>query len=287
MMTTMTATRRWPAIHAAGGRSGSRPLGSDPIGRGRRARMPGWSSPATPRAATRWNVALVGTLIGILVIANNVGNLFMTTLARDHPAVLLTLNSSNRMLGLTTNQLDPWSYYGIGSLRLLVADPLFFLLGRWYGDAAIRWVERKWASQGEVLRMFEGFQKAAYAPVFVAPNNVVCLLAGAGSMPIAGFLAANLAGTKYSLVPDPPCRRGAVVAPRRRARRLRALPVAAAGDLLRRRRRLVPLRPPPGRPRAPRRRGARGPGGRDRGASRTPTTADRSPGWSTQHASLR
>ena len=79
----------------------------------------------------------------------------MTTLARDHPAVLLTLNSSNRMLGLTTNQLDPWSYYGIGSLRLLVADPLFFLLGRWYGDAAIRWVERKWASQGEVLRMFE------------------------------------------------------------------------------------------------------------------------------------
>ena len=58
---------------------------------------------------------LVGTLIGILVIANNVGNLFMTTLARDHPAVLLSLNSSNRMLGLTTNQLDPWSYYGIGS----------------------------------------------------------------------------------------------------------------------------------------------------------------------------
>jgi membrane protein DedA with SNARE-associated domain len=155
---------------------------------------------ATRAKPPRRNVALVGTLIGILVIANNVGNLFMTTLARDHPAVLLTLNSSNRMLGLTTNQLDPWSYYGIGSLRLLVADPLFFLLGRWYGDAAIRWVERKWASQGEVLRMFErGFQKAAYAFVFVAPNNVVCLLAGAGSMPIAGFLAANLAGTATRL----------------------------------------------------------------------------------------
>jgi membrane protein DedA with SNARE-associated domain len=141
-------------------------------------------------------VALVGALIAVLVVANNIGNLSMTTLARDHPAVLLALNSTNRMLGLTTNQLDAWSYYGIGAARLLVADPLFFLLGRWYGDAAIRWVERKWASQGEMLRMFErGFQRAAYAFVFVAPNNVVCLLAGAGSMSVAGFFAANIAGT--------------------------------------------------------------------------------------------
>jgi len=144
----------------------------------------------------RWAVTVVGTLIGALVIANNVGNIFMTTLARDHPAVLLALNSTNRMLGLTTNQLDAWSYYGIGSARLLVADPLFFLLGRWYGDAAIRWVERKWASQGEVLRMFErGFQRAAYAFVFLAPNNVVCLLAGAGTMSVVGFVLANAAGT--------------------------------------------------------------------------------------------
>jgi membrane protein DedA with SNARE-associated domain len=152
--------------------------------------------PAHPPAPSRAAVTVVGTLIGILVVANNVGNIFITTLARDHPAVLLSLNSTNRVLGLTTNQLDPWSYYGIGSARLLVADPLFFLLGRWYGDAAIRWVERKWASQGEVLRMFErGFQRAGYLFVFVAPNNVVCLLAGAGTMPIAGFIAANAAGT--------------------------------------------------------------------------------------------
>ena len=158
------------------------------------------ASDATRSAPSRRTVALVGTAIGVLVVANNIGNLFMTTLARDHPAVLLSLNSTNRMLGLTTNQLDPLSYYGIGSLRLLVADPLFFLLGRWYGDAAIRWVERKWASQGEMLRMFErGFQRYAYAIVFVAPNNVVCLLAGAGSMPIGGFLAANLAGTATRL----------------------------------------------------------------------------------------
>lgn len=141
-------------------------------------------------------VVLVGTLIGILVVANNLGNALATTLAEDHPALLLALNSTNRILGLTTNQLDPVSYYLIGSLRLLVADPLFFILGVWYGDAAIRWVERKWASQGEMLRMFErGFNKAAYPVVFLAPNNVVCLLAGASGMPIGAFVVVNLAGT--------------------------------------------------------------------------------------------
>ncbi|CAN5183403.1 hypothetical protein BH23ACT9_BH23ACT9_29580 [soil metagenome] len=148
-----------------------------------------------PRPPRR-NVVLVGTLIGALVIANNLGAIFTTTLAEDHPAWLLALNSTNRSLGLTTNQLDPVSYYLLGSLRLLVADPLFFLLGLWYGDAALRWVERKWASQGELLRMIErGFDKAAYPVVFIAPNNVVCLLAGASRMPIGAFVAVNLAGT--------------------------------------------------------------------------------------------
>jgi membrane protein DedA with SNARE-associated domain len=148
------------------------------------------------RRPPRRAVAVVGVLIGILVVANNLGSLFTTTLAEDRPALLLALNSSNRSLALTTNQLDAWSYYLLGSLRLLVADPLFFLLGMWYGDAAIRWVERKWASQGEILRLFETwFQKAAYVVVFLAPNNPVCLLAGASGMPLAGFIAANLAGT--------------------------------------------------------------------------------------------
>lgn len=144
----------------------------------------------------RHKVAVVGVLIGILVVANNVGSIFTTTLADQHPAWLLALNSSNRSLGLTTNQLDAVSYYALGSLRLLVADPLFFLLGLWYGDAAIRWLERKWASQGELARQFERwFDKAAYPIVFLAPNNVVCLLAGASGMPLAGFVAANLTGT--------------------------------------------------------------------------------------------
>jgi membrane protein DedA with SNARE-associated domain len=148
------------------------------------------------RRPPRRYVVVVGTLIGLLVIATNVGNIFITTLAEDRPALLLALNSTNRVLGLVTNQLDPVTFYLLGSARLLVSDPLFFLLGLWYGDAAIRWVERKSSSQGEMLRRFESaFDKAAYPVVFFAPNNIVCLLAGASRMPVGAFIATNLAGT--------------------------------------------------------------------------------------------
>jgi membrane protein DedA with SNARE-associated domain len=138
---------------------------------------------------------VVGVLLA-LVVANTAGDLLTTTLADTHPLLLIALNSRNRVLVLTTNQLDAFSYYGVASLRLLAADPLFFLLGVWYGDAAIRWVERKWASQGQVLRWFEGaFAKASYPLVFLAPNNPICLFAGASGMAIPVFLVLNLSGT--------------------------------------------------------------------------------------------
>ena len=48
--------------------------------------------------------------------------------------------------------------------------------------------------------MFERwFDKAAYPIVAFAPNNIVCLLAGASGMPLAGFVAANLVGTVVRL----------------------------------------------------------------------------------------
>ena len=138
---------------------------------------------------------VIGVLIG-LVVANNVGDALTTTWADRHPLALIALNSRNRILVLTTNQLDAVSYYTVASLRLLASDPLFFLLGRWYGDAAIRWIEKKWASQGQVMRWFEGaFAKASYPLVFLAPNNPICLFAGAAGMSVAAFFALNVSGT--------------------------------------------------------------------------------------------
>ena len=70
-----------------------------------------------------------------------------------------------------------------GFLRLVVADPLFYFLGLFYGDAAIRWIERKAGDGATLIIWFEkAFHKARYPIVLIAPNNPVCLLAGATGM---------------------------------------------------------------------------------------------------------
>jgi membrane protein DedA with SNARE-associated domain len=152
---------------------------------------------ATPTARPgRGRLAVLAVPIVALIVMNNLGTALTTAWADRHPLALIALNAQNRTLILTTNQLDAWSYYLVGGLRLLVADPFFFLIGHWYGDTAIHWLERRTKTFGEVIRQWEGvFRKTAYPLIFMAPNNPLCLLAGATGMSVVGFFVTNVAGT--------------------------------------------------------------------------------------------
>jgi membrane protein DedA with SNARE-associated domain len=148
------------------------------------------------RRPSRRKLMLVAAPIIALIVCTNVGDAMAPTLVDTHPALLIALNPRNRNLVLVTNSLDPLTYYGIATVRLLLSDPLFFLLGWWYGDAAITWMERRTRTWGKSLRKAEGwFSKAAYPLIFVAPNQYICLFAGAAGMPVGAFFAVNIAGT--------------------------------------------------------------------------------------------
>jgi membrane protein DedA with SNARE-associated domain len=153
----------------------------------------------TERAAgppNRKRLGLVIAPIVGLIIAAYVGDALTTTLARDHPLLLILLNARSRILVLTTNQLDAVSYYLAAGGRLLASDPLFYLLGHWYGDAMIVWVEKRSKTFGEQIRLYErAFAKAAYPLVFIMPNPYICLFAGASGMKVRSFFALNIAGT--------------------------------------------------------------------------------------------
>lgn len=153
----------------------------------------------TERPAGRPNrsrVALVVAPIIGLIVAAYVGDALTTTLADKHPLLLVLLNARSRILVLTTNQLDAVSYYLAAGLRLLASDPLFYLLGRWYGDAMIVWVEKRSKTFGEQIRLYErAFAKAAYPLVFIMPNPYICLFAGASGMRVGSFFTLNIAGT--------------------------------------------------------------------------------------------
>ena len=149
--------------------------------------------PGPPSKAARNLV--IGTLIAF-VVAANLGNLFLSILVEDRPLLFIGLNAQNRNLALASGELSAWSFYLVGFLRLVGPDPLFFLLGRWYGDAAIRWMERTAPSYGGLLRQLETwFDKARFPVVAFAPNNPICLFAGAAGMSWGAFIAANTIGT--------------------------------------------------------------------------------------------
>ncbi|HEY8526037.1 MAG TPA: hypothetical protein VIL48_13795 [Acidimicrobiales bacterium] len=148
------------------------------------------------RPPSRRAVAAVAVPLVALLIGGYIGDAAAPSLVDTHPAWLIALNPRNRNFVLTTNSLDAWTYYGLGAFRLLLTDPAFFLLGYWYGDAAVRWMEKRTRTWGDLLRQLEQwFGKAAYPLIFVAPNNYICLFSGAAGMPLKAFFAVNIAGT--------------------------------------------------------------------------------------------
>ena len=149
----------------------------------------------------RRRLALLLAPISALVVCSMVGSALAPTLITEHPVWLLALDARIRHVLLVANQIDAVPYYVIGTLRLTVSDPLFYLLGYWYGEAALSWVDANSGTVGRMLRVLERFfGKASYPLVFIAPNNYICLFAGASRMTPPVFLTLNISGTLTRLV---------------------------------------------------------------------------------------
>jgi len=159
---------------------------------------PGAPGPVT---VDRRRLALLLVPITAFVVASNIGTILSARLVADHPAVLIALDARLRHLLLAVAaDIDPSAYFVIGFLRLIASDPLFYLLGHWYGDAGLRWMERKAGGVPGYLKWIERwFPKAAWPLVALMPNNLICLLAGATRMRPRVFMALNAGGTLVRL----------------------------------------------------------------------------------------
>lgn len=131
----------------------------------------------------------------IVAIAAYIGDALSPTLVVEAPLLLVALVPRNRVLVLAAPQLEFVPFFVVGMVRLALTDPLYYLFGRWYGDRAIAWAERHSGAPRTVRAIERWFRRLAYPVVLVAPNNVVCVLAGATGMSVPGFLLANLGGT--------------------------------------------------------------------------------------------
>jgi membrane protein DedA with SNARE-associated domain len=133
-------------------------------------------------------------------VAGTVVNLASPALIKHHPLVVIFFNPINRYLILAATKVGVWQFFAVGFIRLVLTDPLYFLLGRWFGDGALDWIENKTGNTGTVPFIKKWFGRAGPAFVFLAPNAYVCLLAGASGMNVPMFVGLNATGTIGRLI---------------------------------------------------------------------------------------
>ncbi|HKA02858.1 MAG TPA: hypothetical protein VKD67_00975 [Acidimicrobiales bacterium] len=138
-----------------------------------------------PAPIQRGRLAVLLGVISALLVASNVGTILSATLVRDHPVALLALSARNRHLLLTVAAgIGAVPYALVSFARLVAPAAAFYLLGLWYGDRGLRWLERQAGGTPASIRWVErGFDRAAVPILFLMPgSNLVCLLAGARQM---------------------------------------------------------------------------------------------------------
>jgi len=146
-------------------------------------------------------VRLVLAFVAVTQITALAGDLALGWFVDHHPALLIALNPRNRHLLLVTNQLDAITFYLIGFSRLILSDPVYYLLGFWYGQRALAWIETRSPTFGPVVRDTEKiFKIGSYPLIFFAPNNIICAGAAATGVPLRAFIVLNVSGTITRLV---------------------------------------------------------------------------------------
>jgi membrane protein DedA with SNARE-associated domain len=143
---------------------------------------------------------MVVTPIIFLVLLSTVGNAIHPALVKNHPLWLLAAEPRNRWVILVADKVSFWPLFVIATVRRLLSDPLFFLLGHMYGDRAVRWAERRFDGGTGVIKLVERlFHRAAPVLVFLFPGPLVCVMAGATGMNVIVFAVLNVVGTMVTV----------------------------------------------------------------------------------------
>lgn len=155
--------------------------------------------PSRPSRPSHHVVRIVIAIVVIRTLMAWAGDIFFAWFIPDeenpeagNPLLLVLLNTRKRYLLLAKDE-PVVLFFAAAMASQLLMDPLFYLLGRWYGDAGKRWMERQF---GSGMRSIESaFERASYPLVAIMPNAYICLLAGAAAMNPVTFFVLNLGGT--------------------------------------------------------------------------------------------
>jgi uncharacterized membrane protein YgcG len=139
-------------------------------------------------------------LTAVLFALGTTGTNLGPALVDERPRLVLLLSSRNRNLVGAVPYVDATSFFAIGFARILLAAVALYLVGRWYGDATVRWVERRAGGMPAEVRWIERVvARSQTVAVLVFPgSNVVNALVGHAKMPPRRFASCRSASRPSS-----------------------------------------------------------------------------------------
>lgn len=146
-------------------------------------------------------VSLTLAPIVLMTVAANIANAFFAPLFDNHPLVLIAFDARARNLILVTAKIGFLAWFVVAMIRRTIFHPLYFLLGRWYGEAAVRWIAKRSPDLASLVTTIEGwFPRYGWLIVTINSHPLICVLAGASAMRMAAFVAYNIVGNAISLL---------------------------------------------------------------------------------------
>jgi membrane protein DedA with SNARE-associated domain len=132
-----------------------------------------------------------------------VANTTWAALEKSHPAKLIMLSARNRFLVVAVPHISSWALWAVlATARLLAAAVVCHMIGRCYGDRALRWFWRFLGMPQQQVARFEA--QVARAEWFVVPffvgSNIVWALTGAARTSWKRLMPLALIGIAVRLV---------------------------------------------------------------------------------------
>jgi len=146
-------------------------------------------------------LTLLLATIAAFAVATTVANTLWPVILRDHPALLPALDGRNRYLVLSSAKVGAAVLIVVGVTRRLAGHVAYYLLGRWYGEAALAWVARRSRFWGRIVTRYEpALAWIAQAAVLVSSSNIARTLAAATGMSRVRFAIVEAVGTVLQML---------------------------------------------------------------------------------------
>ncbi len=154
-------------------------------------------------ARPAWTWLLIAGVVGLYVLGFTTTALTSSLLKNEQYLKLIALSPRYRNFIAGSSKIDLGPFLAVGVARLLASDPLYFLVGRHFGDGALRWFERLMGGPdggGKLIGMTERFFHSRGGKVGIVlsaffAGPIVCILAGQTRMKPRKFFILDFLGT--------------------------------------------------------------------------------------------